>query len=324
MPSDEFQQLVYLIQRQLKTRRDAVVSESKRLTNRNTGKRREVDVVVEFTESSVPFILAYECQRRSRKPDIEWVEQMIKKHERLSDKLVLVAQHPLTADALDEAHRHGVETIQLSDALQTDWQAFIDAFTDLYFASFDFELIDWRVTYDQGPPFDPAQPITASQGTLRGELSAVIAQVLRNYDLFGKPAMDLWSKLPVAERKAEHRINGEFHVPPGAPPLILSQGALEYRVQSVSVIANAKIATAPLVMASAQYSDTRVAHGMATLDKGSMAGQTVRLVMTERRREQARAELAFVEGKKPQPRTVELQFDPPATTPDPVDSGRKV
>lgn len=310
MPSDDFQQLVYLIQRQLKTRPDAVVSESKRLADRNTGKRREVDVVVEFSESGASFILALECQRRSRKPGIEWVEQQIKKHEHLSDKLVLVAHRAFAADALALARSHGVDTVVLSDALQTDWPAFIDAFTDLHFASFDFKLVDFTVRYDAGPPFDLTQFITATQGTLRGELREMIGSVVRNYEVFAKPAMDLWIKLPAAERRAEHRIDGTFSVPPGAPPIVLSQGSLEYYAQSISVVVSVKIGTAPLVMTSAQYRDARVAHGTATLDEGGMAGQTVRLVMTERRGEQPRASLAFVEGKKPEPRTVELQLEP--------------
>jgi hypothetical protein len=310
MPTNEFQQLVYLVQRQLKTRPDAVVSESKRLVDRDTGIEREVDVVVEFLESNVPFILAYECQSGGRKPDIEWVEQQIKKHEHLSDKLVLVTARPLTANAIDLARRHRVETIELGVALQTDWSAFIDAFTDLYFASFDFRLIDWQVTYGPGPEFDPAHPIMATQGAMRGELPAMIATVLRNYDLFAKPVMDLWSKLPVAGRRDEHRIDGNFSVPQGAPPLILSQGELEHVAQSVSVVVGAKIGTTPLVMTSAQYGEARVLHGKGTLDRGSMAGQTVRLVMTERRGKSPRAELAFIEGKEPEPSTVELQFDP--------------
>jgi hypothetical protein len=118
--TNEFQQLVYLIQEQLKDRPDMVVTESKVLVDRNTGKKREADIVVESSLNGINFVLAFDCRRRSRKPTIEWVEQQIQKHAHLSDKLVLVANRPFTANAIDLARRVGVDTIELSEATKVN------------------------------------------------------------------------------------------------------------------------------------------------------------------------------------------------------------
>jgi hypothetical protein len=130
--TNPFQQLVYLLETLAKTRSDIIVTESKLLIDRNTGRKREVDIAIEFRVNGFPFICAIECRDRSRKPDLGWVEQMVKKHEYLSDKLVLVSNLDLSRDASDLARRNGVETIVIRDAVQTNWAAKIDEYKTLF------------------------------------------------------------------------------------------------------------------------------------------------------------------------------------------------
>lgn len=65
--------------------------------------------------------IGVECIGRGRKATIEWVEQMLQKHEHLTNRLVLVSQTGFTPDAIQMAREHGVETLTLAEALNADW-----------------------------------------------------------------------------------------------------------------------------------------------------------------------------------------------------------
>jgi len=63
------------------------------------------------------FYIGIEASRTARKADIEWVEQMISKHEDLpTDKLLLYSGSGFTKNAADKAARHNVGVISLTDA----------------------------------------------------------------------------------------------------------------------------------------------------------------------------------------------------------------
>ncbi|WP_280831270.1 hypothetical protein [Mycolicibacterium frederiksbergense] len=81
----------------------AAVVESEMLTNRLTGKKREVDVVIHTKSAGHELLIGVEATGQSdarrqspRKPDpvsVEWVEQMVAKHQNLpTDKVVLVSE----------------------------------------------------------------------------------------------------------------------------------------------------------------------------------------------------------------------------------------
>ena len=102
---------------------------------------------MESAVSGIDFTLAFECRSRSRRPTIEWVEQQIKKHEHLSDKLVLVSAQPFTRRAADLARREGADTIELSAATRVDWLARIEQYKRLLFATFDFQIKSFTAEY---------------------------------------------------------------------------------------------------------------------------------------------------------------------------------
>jgi hypothetical protein len=106
--SNNFQRLVYLIQRTLSPNWE--VSESVELLDRQTGKRREVDVVVRGNAGPHPLVIGIECVARKRKATIEWVEQQAKKHETLTDKLILVSERGFYRDAEAKAKLLGIQT----------------------------------------------------------------------------------------------------------------------------------------------------------------------------------------------------------------------
>jgi hypothetical protein len=65
--TNAFQQLVYLIHRQLRDRPDTVVTESKMLRDWVTGEETEADIAVESVVHGVPFVLAFECRESNRR-----------------------------------------------------------------------------------------------------------------------------------------------------------------------------------------------------------------------------------------------------------------
>ncbi len=123
--SNDFQKLIYLIHHQLA--KDAVVTESKLLLDRAANVNREVDIVIEKQVGEYKITISIECQGRGRVANVEWVEQMITKHQTLpTDKLILVSQSGFTETAKKKAKALGIETMALDRAIQTNWESLLE------------------------------------------------------------------------------------------------------------------------------------------------------------------------------------------------------
>jgi hypothetical protein len=292
--TNEFQQVVYQIQVQLKDRPNTVVTESKMLVDRNSGKLRETDIAVECRVNDVSFIIAFECRSRSRGSAIDWVEQMIKKHEHLSDKLVLVANKAVSPDALDLARREGADTVVLgvADSTDTDWSARIDQYQQLFLASFEFMVKTFSVEYEPtagSPFFDTASMIVVTDSNgVSGLLDSVVNSLVNNPDCFLKPISKMWYERPLDQRRNDHTVTMEY-VPPRNLPMMLTQGLLSYPLKKLKIEIGAKIAEAPLALGQSEYKGTRVAHGKANLLSGDIEAQSVHFVMTEQQGHEPKA-----------------------------------
>lgn len=134
-----FQQVVRIIHEHL-AGDGVLVEESAMLTNRLTGKNREVDVVLRSTAAGHEFVIGVEAASRQPNPiSVEWVEQMIAKHANLpTDKVVLVSESGFTTQARDlaikeymvplapEALREGDPAFPIVDALRSLWPKHVD------------------------------------------------------------------------------------------------------------------------------------------------------------------------------------------------------
>ncbi|MBL9146573.1 MAG: hypothetical protein JNM99_23025 [Verrucomicrobiaceae bacterium] len=79
------------------------------LTDRITGTKREVDVVVQQRTGDITTTWSYECRNRGRKSDVEFVDSMIGKHGRLpTNVLVLVSSSGFSTEARRVADGSGV------------------------------------------------------------------------------------------------------------------------------------------------------------------------------------------------------------------------
>jgi hypothetical protein len=99
----------------------ATVEESAMLRNRETGATREVDVVIRSRVAAHDVVVSVEASSRSRPADLEWVEQMLKKHSKLpTNALVLVSESGFTPEARREAEAGGAAAIAPEDLTSED------------------------------------------------------------------------------------------------------------------------------------------------------------------------------------------------------------
>lgn len=261
-----------------------VVTESKMLVDRVTREEREVDIAVEFTAGAVPFILGIECVARSRRPTVDWVLLQIKRHEHLTDKLVLVANRPFSRRAAEVAALHRVETIALSEAVSTEWAEYLTKEANLGFSVFDVEIKTFELKCVRRTGSEP--PDVASPARLLGEngtsapLDVALSQLIAKGDVVPK-IMTRWAQTPKGERKYEYEQQFTYTLLPGRE-LVLVQGASSYRVFEIKGLLKVVVGDSSLRLAPTDYKDVSVVYGTAIPDRGSLAGQTARIVLSKR------------------------------------------
>lgn len=201
--SNEFQQLVLLIQRQL-AGDAASVTESKMLKDKGTGSDVEVDIVVELEVNAVRLSLGFECTAETRRATVEWVREMWGKHSSLNiDKTILVAKAGFTDEAELFAKSKNILTLTFGQAVTAEWSAWLETMNNLRIASVTFTPVDItvRVRRLQGDTIS-THPDTRVRWPSLG-LDATIhdywLSVLTRRDLF-KGVMRRWLAAPIEAR----------------------------------------------------------------------------------------------------------------------------
>jgi len=111
--TNEFQKLVFLIKKHAAS--GATVTESKFLRDHITDTEREVDICIESSVAGHLITVSIECRDRGRKANVQWIEEMKAKHERLpTNALVLVSRSGFSKEAMAIARIYGIETLALS------------------------------------------------------------------------------------------------------------------------------------------------------------------------------------------------------------------
>ena len=133
--SNEFQRLVLLLHKTFAGK--ATVTESKMLPDRQSkkGVLREVDIYIESTVAGYTTRISVEAEAKSRKANVNFVEQKAKKHETLpTDRLILVSEKGFTESALEKAASLGIEAVTIEKALAADWDTAASIGETGYFA----------------------------------------------------------------------------------------------------------------------------------------------------------------------------------------------
>jgi hypothetical protein len=169
--SNDFQRLVFLVKKVLEP--TATVTESKSLTDRQTGDAREVDVCIEAEVGGYPMIVSMECVDHGRRADVTWVEQMGAKHSRLpTNALVLASRSGFSKSARKLAEMSGIRLLSYESVTEHDIESTFTLTGGL-----------WALTYEL--TVAKAVGVVPAAGELPGERVALNPENL-SYDEHGQ------------------------------------------------------------------------------------------------------------------------------------------
>jgi hypothetical protein len=184
------QRVVFQVERHLA--RGATVEESVQLLELVSKDPREVDVVIRANIGGHNVVVCIECQDRSRKATIEWVEQMERKHRSLpTSKLILVAVQGFTKKAIAKATEFGIDTYSFDEALAADWNELLGK--SMAFDMYAFRIVNCGLVITD----IKAKEISVSrqfrifngEGSLRGTLGEIVDQVISDSGRFTEQAL---------------------------------------------------------------------------------------------------------------------------------------
>jgi len=205
--TNRFQKLALWIQGQLSD--DAIVTESASVLDRSTGQHAEVDILIESTMAGHQVHVGIECTSTRRRATVEWVREMIGKHQTLAiDKTVLVSESGFTREAIRRAGAAGVAAISMAEAGGRDWSRFIErALEDTQIARFNFRLVSYKVELVADEPKVPSRTnFSILSSVTSPELKEPIP--LRDFVLVGlqegitQDIMSEWVKSPASDRRS--------------------------------------------------------------------------------------------------------------------------
>jgi len=153
--SNEFQQLVFAIQ--CCGSNETCVTESKMLTDRQTGANTEVDIVVETTANDFNIVISIEVRDRKRPSTVEWVREMLGKHSTLpTNKLVLISKSGFTKEAKEKANENDIDVISFEEAKLFDWSDKTNYLVKkdcLHIASFQLSATEFNISFSDKSAF---------------------------------------------------------------------------------------------------------------------------------------------------------------------------
>lgn len=119
-PWREFERVVAMIEESAAPR-GAIVKSPDRIRDLTTNEMREVDASIRFRVGSVDILITIECQKRSRKANDTWIEQLATKRQKLgAAKTIAVSEKGFTRAAHLTAKQHGIELRTLSEISPQD------------------------------------------------------------------------------------------------------------------------------------------------------------------------------------------------------------
>jgi restriction endonuclease len=314
--TNKFQRLVYLIQHQLSD--DAVVTESRLLTDMETGRSVEVDVVVEGTMADVRFVVGMECKSGKRPATVEWVNEMATKHAALPvNKTILVSGSGFTAEAIAKADKRKIEAISLIDAEKRDWVEWICKLDALRFAGFALTIQQLSVTFEGTKPVsleglahpDARIRLLGEERThiLKDYLLAVISQ-----DKVILPVTRKWLQFDVTARPTSFEFQLTWHCRPWTTLEALSGEV--HRLTSMVLLIRADVRDAPLLAKVSKFRDRNLLYAevpnlLSDTDKST---GLITLFETDGALDHGAA--LFVEPDSSNSRVVKMKIVPPDNT----------
>jgi hypothetical protein len=141
--SNDFQQLILLIERQL-AQSGTTVEESAMLPDNHDGTMREVDILITTPIAGRELRIAIECRDSRRNADVPWIDYLIGRYATLPvDRCVAVSRRGFSKAALSKAKLHSIETLKLERATALSWPSVVHRVTAMEFT---------EVAYESGSP----------------------------------------------------------------------------------------------------------------------------------------------------------------------------
>ncbi|MGE0190373.1 MAG: restriction endonuclease [Steroidobacteraceae bacterium] len=263
--TNEFQQVIHMIQHQLAG--DAVVTESKMLTNVRTGEEREVDIVIESKAAGINVVIGIECTATNKKVSSTWVEQMIGKHADLPiSKTVLVSKSGYYKPAIATARSHNILALTISEAGNYAWKDMLGDLKSLMLGAFSLNIKNYTVDYRKVDLDDPDLvlrhnlTVHIAQKDYQTSLDDYLHGVVRRGDL-AEQVMNGWLKTPKDNRSNSFDVIVSFTPLDGTT--ITGDAGKIYLLKVSRLVIGVDIECTPIRVSTGRYLDKDIAHGTA-------------------------------------------------------------
>jgi hypothetical protein len=280
--TNPFQQLVHLIEHQLAPH-DATVTESKEFLDRETGEKREVDIVIERKSGIHPFVIGIECRDHKRPADSTWIERIASKHQDIGiNKTIAVSRSGFYNPALIKAKKWKIDTLTLSEAKESDWVTYTSRLRRLETMSIETPVaqcneIRVQVLPPSSPPYPPP-PVFGSEESMIiydsadnsvGNVKQVVDSVIRTDPNFRAHI----------EEKATYNADVAFDFNIRALDelyYVFDTSGTKHRLAQIVLRGTCRLETSTLPLERANYETASVLHGSA-----EHMGQEVQVSWTE-------------------------------------------
>jgi len=260
--TNPFQSLIYLIQSQLAE--DATVTESEMLVDKDTGDLVEVDIVVRSIIGEIPVVLGIECTAKTRPATIEWIREMIGKHEGLPiDKTILVSKSGYTKQALQKAKVNRVEALSLDNAKDTNWTEYIQSFQNLKLASFTFIPLSIRIETrirgedDFDREFNQHSQVYDTSNNQQATLKELVLNAFQSSNV-GQKYIQKRLKTKSVHRDTKSVLNVTWRPPSGTT--ITDKLGDSYQLHKLIIRAEARVIETPIKLQPVEYQGQKMAH----------------------------------------------------------------
>jgi hypothetical protein len=280
--TNPFQQLVHLIEYQLAPH-GATVTESKEFIDQVTGRKREVDIVIERESGIHRFVIGIECIDHKRPADAPWVERIASKHQDIGiNKTIVVSRSGFYRPALRKATQRKIDAITLSEAEEADWVTYTSRLTRLETITVETLFAQCKkVRVQVLPPSPPPYPpppvfgrdediiIYDAAGNSVGNVKQVVDSVIRtdpNFRTF-------------VEEKAAPNADAPFVFRISAldlPHFVFDVSGTKHRLAQVVLEVDCRWETSAVPLKKANYRTASVLHG-----SGEHMGQPMQVSWTE-------------------------------------------
>jgi hypothetical protein len=191
--------------------------------------------------------------------------------------------------ALEEARRYGIETMDLSEAREADWNAIVNKLKEVFVGRFNFRISRGSAVLaeeygtEEESPIGPAEPLYSPDGQPLGPVGEIARERLRQPDS-AKKLLDLFYA-----NQDRSRATATLDVPAGCY-LIDTSGA-RWRVRAIKLEIECELIMTPVSLQHGTIGAAQVAWGQATDGPDQLF-----LVSTERQGHSRRMTLRLVQA----------------------------